>query len=99
MKYEFNIEQKDVEDCYRAFFVPKENRWTKTSRWIVFSAFVLSVIGFILILAVKGSGLWQMAVLMIVLGLVTAGAFLLQSYLLRCQLNTITKLNLAKVIE
>ena len=47
MKYEFNIEQKDVEDCYRAFFVPKENKWTKTSRWIVFSAFVLSVIAFI----------------------------------------------------
>ena len=26
MKYEFNIEQKDVEDCYRAFFVPKEKK-------------------------------------------------------------------------
>lgn len=96
MKYEFNIEQKDVEDCYRAFFVPKENKWTKTSRWIVFSAFVLSVIAFIWILAAQGDGLWQMAVLMIVLGLVTAGAFFAPKLFVKMSIKHYNKTQLSE---
>lgn len=96
MKYEFNIEQKDVEDCYRAFFIPKENKWTKVSRWVIFSAFVLSVIAFIWILAVQGDGLWQMAVLMIVLGAITAGAFFTPKLFVKMSIKHYNKTQLSE---
>ena len=75
MKFQFNIEQKDMENCYRAFFVPKENKANQVYKWTIFSAFALSVIAFIVLIATAADGIWQMSILMIVLGLITAVAF------------------------
>ena len=83
MKFEFNVEEKDMYGCYKAFFAAKQTKFNKFFRWFMFSLVVLLLAGFITCACVgEWTLFWQTGIILVVFTLITFLAFFNQKLLL-----------------
>lgn len=83
MIFEFNVEEKDMYGCYKAFFAAKQTKFNKFFRWFMFSLVVLLLAGFVTCACVgEWTLFWQTGIILVVFALITFLAFFNQKLLL-----------------